>query len=371
MPGMSDDLDELFKNAVEIVVQYDRVNASILQRRLSIGYARSARIIDQLETAGVVGPMDGSKPREVLIRSAEELFGKEGSLSQSKQENVFEVPANYKVPTDVTLSRAEKSLWGKQLSEVVGAGDFKNVETQYPILLGFDENSEINVSSLPEVNNLVVVGNPVSKKENWIDTVLVTLLLKHSPKDLRFVLIDEGHYLDFYNGIPHLFDPVITDFEKSRSAYRWALHEMNRRMTIFNQSGVRSIDTYKQLSDHEPMSRILIVAYLRYSDLETTFSLARLAAGGARAGIHLCIITNRMNDQNLSPDIKANIPSRAVFTVTTAQESKFAGVKGADNLSEGEMLYKQGNAEPKKLTTIYTPEVNVKEVVEAVKNATK
>ena len=74
IPGLDGDLDELFNNAVEVVVQYDRVSASLLQRRLDVGYARAARLIDQLEVAGVIGPAEGSKPREVFIHSSEELL---------------------------------------------------------------------------------------------------------------------------------------------------------------------------------------------------------------------------------------------------------------------------------------------------------
>jgi S-DNA-T family DNA segregation ATPase FtsK/SpoIIIE len=84
--GVDEDLDELFKNAVEVVVQYDRASASLLQRRLSVGYARAARIIDQLESAGVVGPPDGSKPRDVLIQSAQEFFASTESQQVAPQE---------------------------------------------------------------------------------------------------------------------------------------------------------------------------------------------------------------------------------------------------------------------------------------------
>jgi S-DNA-T family DNA segregation ATPase FtsK/SpoIIIE len=84
--GVDEDVDELFKNAVEVVVQYDRASASLLQRRLSVGYARAARIIDQLESAGVVGPPDGSKPRDVLIQSTQEFFASTESQQVVPQE---------------------------------------------------------------------------------------------------------------------------------------------------------------------------------------------------------------------------------------------------------------------------------------------
>jgi DNA segregation ATPase FtsK/SpoIIIE-like protein len=92
-----------------------------------------------------------------------------------------------------------------------------------------------------------------------------------------------------------------------------------------------------------------------------------IISSGLKAGIHLFIVANRMSDKNLSPNIKANIPNRAVFTLTSAQDSRLSGVNGAETLKEGEMLYEKGNVDPKKLTTIFTPEANVKEVVEVLK----
>jgi len=82
VPGMTEEVDNLFREAVEVVCQYDRASASLLQRRLSVGYARAARILDQLQAAGVVGPPEGSKPREVLVRNPEEVFGSTPSETQ-------------------------------------------------------------------------------------------------------------------------------------------------------------------------------------------------------------------------------------------------------------------------------------------------
>jgi S-DNA-T family DNA segregation ATPase FtsK/SpoIIIE len=138
-------------------------------------------------------------------------------------------------------------------------------------------------------------------------------------------------------------------------------------MKMFIHAGARDIDTYNQLTGVDLLPRILIVALNLDPDIETIYSLTRLTSDGFKTGIHLFLFANRLNDGTVSPYIKANVPARAVFNVTSAQESKYGGVKGAENLGVGEMLFKQGNAEPEKLTTIFTPEVNIKEVVEAVK----
>ena len=92
MPGLDGELDELFTNAVEVVVNYDRASASLLQRRLDIGYARAARLIDQLAIAGVIGPAEGSKPREVLINSSEELLEEKGQQSSQNRKTFLQSP---------------------------------------------------------------------------------------------------------------------------------------------------------------------------------------------------------------------------------------------------------------------------------------
>src|SRR5687768_1628938 len=107
------DLDEIFQQAVEVVVQYERASASLLQRRLGIGYARAARVMDQLEAAGVVAPHEGSKPTEVLVRSYDDFIARGGKLPKSEEEEVFAVPENYKVPTGLKLSGVENTPWGK------------------------------------------------------------------------------------------------------------------------------------------------------------------------------------------------------------------------------------------------------------------
>lgn len=119
------------------------------------------------------------------------------------------------------------------------------------------------------------------------------------------------------------------------------------------------------------LPRILILNYCDWADVETTDSMTWITSIGLKAGVHLFIVSNRMSDKNISPDIKANISNRAVFTITLAQDSRLTGVKGAENLKVGEMFYKPGNSDPKKLTTIFTSESNVKEVVEAAKASNK
>ena len=164
VPGLDGDLDDNFKEAVEVIVQYDRASPALLQRRLAIGYARAARLMDQLETAGAVGPRDGAKPREVLIRSYNEIMGKGAGETKGNTDDPFEVPSNYKVPKGLSLSKGDKIFQGEYLSDVVNSRLLKETKVGFPIPLGFDEKGKLYIESLLNVKNLIITGNTLSQK---------------------------------------------------------------------------------------------------------------------------------------------------------------------------------------------------------------
>jgi DNA segregation ATPase FtsK/SpoIIIE-like protein len=369
--GLDGDTDELFKKAVEEVVQYDRASASLLQRRMSIGYARAARLIDQLQTAGVLGPAEGSQPRAVLIKSAEELFGDNWEKLQTKEveESVLWTPEaanNYIVPSKVKLSDVNGVPWGTQFSDAYKRTDFKDSEVEFPLHLGFDEEGNLKTVSLIDASNLIIAGNPLSQKENIVDTFLITLLLRYHPSELKLILIDPSHYLDFYNGIPHLLSPVIHDFDKAVSAYRWLHAEMNRRQKQFSEAGVRDITHFNEMSGFMALPRVLTITFIDFLSVETEDALVRLTAQGPRTGIHNILIADHTNGSALPGVIKNNIPARVVFRMSSAGESKAIEVSGAEKLQPGEIIYKPNYGNVKKLNAIFTPEVHVKEVIKAV-----
>jgi DNA segregation ATPase FtsK/SpoIIIE, S-DNA-T family len=368
IPGLSDEMDDNFKQAVEVVVQYDRASASLLQRRLSIGYARAARIIDQLETAGVVGPAEGSEPREVLIKSPAEIL--KGNWEKKQEEEwTPEPPKNYKVPSGLKLSKADETRWGIQFNDAFKRPDLKDSKMEFPIPFGFDDKGKLKTESLPDVTNLIIAGNTLSQKENFVDTILLNYLLRYDPSELKIILIDPTHYLDLYDGIVHLLSPVIHEYDKTVSALKWAQAEMDRRLKLFSEAGVRDIKAFNKKSRLVALPHILIVAFCELFGIETEDSFIRLTAQGTRTGIHSIIVVDRTTGQSLPSMIKSNIPARAVFRLTSAGESKAIGVQAAENLGLGQLLYKPNFGNEVKLTAIFTPETNVKEVVEAVKKS--
>jgi DNA segregation ATPase FtsK/SpoIIIE-like protein len=361
-----EDTDDNFKEAVEVIVQYDRASPSLLQRRLAIGYARAARLMDQLEAAGVIGPMDGSKPREVLIHSAEEILGENGGKARKKEEWTPEPPKNYKVPSGVKLSKAPEIPWGTQFGDAIN--HFKDSEIEFPLPLGSDDKGNLRTESLLDVNNLIIAGNTLSQKEIFVDTILLTYLLRYNPSELKIILIDPTHYLDLYNGIPHLLSPVINEHSKAISAFKWSLAEMDRRLKQFAEAGVRDISTYNEMAGALRLPHILLITFFNFFDVETEDALTMLTGQGVRAGIHNIIIVERTNGKSLSANIKSNIPARVVFRLSSAGESKAIDVLGAEKLQPGEIIYKPNYGTQVNLKAIFTPEANVKEVVEAVKN---
>ena len=263
--------------------------------------------------------------------------------------------------------KVENPPWGKQLRDVTNSNDSKDSKTEFPILLGFDDESKLHIESLLDVSNLIIAGNPLSQKENLVDTILLTYLLRYTPNELRFVLNDQTHYLDLYNGIPHLLSPVINEYDKVISAFRWSLAEMERRMKLFTKAGVRDITSYNKLSGMEAFPHILVVTFLISPDIEITDSLTALTGQGVRTGIHKIIVVDRTDGKSLPSSIKSNIPAWVVFRLSSAGESKAIDVIGAEKLEPGEIIYKPNYGGTVNLKAIFTPEVNVKEVVEAVK----
>jgi DNA segregation ATPase FtsK/SpoIIIE-like protein len=364
----SEDIDDNFKQAVEVVVHYDRASASLLQRRLSIGYARAARLlIDQLESAGVIAPAEGSAPREVLIKSADEILGENWVKPEKKDEWTPEPPKNYKVPSGVKLSRPDAIPWGTQFADAFD--DLKDSKIEFPIPLGFSDEGKLKLESLLDVNNLIIAGNTLSQKENFVDTILLTHLLHYNPSQLKIILIDPTHYLDFYDGVPHLLAPVINSYDKTISALKWAQAEMDRRLKQFSEAGVRDLRTYNEKSGFEGIPHVLIVSFFDYFDVEREASIIRLTAQGARTGIHNIIVVDRTSGASLPSMIKSNIPARAVFRLTSAAESKAIDVSGGEKLEPGELIYKPNYGNTVKLKAVFTSEVNVKEVVKAVKKS--
>lgn len=192
---------------------------------------------------------------------------------------------------------------------------------------------------------------------------------EYTPSQLKLILNDSTNYLDLYDGIPHLLSPVINEQTKEISAFKWTLSEVERRQKQFAEKGVRDIRAFNEKAGFEAISHILIITFSDAYPIETEDALIRLTAQGASTGIHNIIVTDHTSGVFLPVMINSNIPARAVFRLTSAGESRAIDVSGAEKLEPGEIIYQPNFGESIKLKAIFTPEINVKEVIEAVKEA--
>ena len=232
--------------------------------------------------------------------------------------------------------------------------------------------------------HLLIAGTTGSGKSVCMNSIIVSLLYRDSPEQCRLIMIDPKVVeLSIYNGVPHLLIPVVTDPKKAAGALQWAVTEMDRRYKRFEDARVRDLAGFnkKAASDPElePMPRIVIIIdeladLMMVAAKEVETSIARLAAKARAAGMHLVIATQRPSADVITGVIKANIPSRIAFAVSSAMESNIImGTRGAEKLlGKGDMFYApQGSDKPKRVQGCFISDEEVEKVAEFVKNASE
>ncbi len=259
-----------------------------------------------------------------------------------------------------------------RLREVVDSEEFETSRGRLKLPLGKDISGNPVVADMTRMPHLLVAGATGSGKSVAINAFLCGLLLKHTPDELKLILVDPKMVeLTVYNHIPHLLAPVVTELERVVPTLKWATREMERRYKIFARHGVRNLEGFKQLarkrSDLEPMPYILIVIdeladlmMLAPDEVETY--ICRLAQMARATGIHLIIATQRPSVDVITGLIKANFPSRIAFAVTSQVDSRvILDGPGADMLlGRGDMLYMA--ADSAKLVRIQGTYVSDREV---------
>lgn len=354
-----EDKDQLFEDAARLVIESNNASASFLQRKLSIGYARAARLLDELQKAGIVGSADGAKPRDVFFKHYEEYQKNQSGQLKPSEDAVIE-KMDYKVP-DFRLSTPDKVPWGEPLTSVK--------PTPLTIPFGFDDQNQLITLPVNQLDHLLVVGNPQSKKMEFLDTLILSQLLSTTPQQLKLILADESNYLNLYKELPHLLSPVINGAEKTISALRWTQSEIVRRQKLFSEVGVRNYESYNHLSGSDALPRILLIVRLFSHDLELDYAYTQITSYGHLTGVHLVMVVDQASGTFISSQVKANIPNRLVFRTTSSSDSSAAGVKGADKLYEGQAILKVANKECVQLTSVYTSDENVSEVISAIQKA--
>ena len=237
------------------------------------------------------------------------------------------------------------------IKELLGSNNFKNAAHKIPVCIGKDISGNIEVIDLSKSPHLLVAGTTGSGKSVFINTLLASILYKFSPEDLRLILIDPKMLeLSVYNDIAHLLTPVVTEPKKAIIALKWVCKEMERRYSMMNEEGTRSLEGYNEKSQEK--LPYIVVFIDEMADLmmtagkEVEHYVQRLAQMARACGIHLVMATQRPSVDIITGSIKANFPSRISFQVASKYDSRTVlGEIGAEQLlGNGDMLMsKNGN----------------------------
>ncbi len=252
------------------------------------------------------------------------------------------------------------------LSEILANADFKKKDIKLPIALGKNISGKPVVGDLAFMPHLLIAGTTGSGKSVCINTIILSLLYRHTPDKCKFILIDPKMLeLSTYEGIPHLLCPVITEAKKAASVLGWVVKEMESRYRLMTKEGVRNIDGYN--AKHKLPMPYIVVVVDEMSDLmlvagkEIENYIQKLSQMARAAGIHIIMATQRPSVDVITGTIKANFPTRISFQVTSKIDSRtILGEQGAEQLlGKGDMLYMSS---ANRIVRIHAPFVSDNEI---------
>ena len=269
------------------------------------------------------------------------------------------------------------------LREVIESEEFENATSKVSFALGKSIDGVPYVADISKMPHMLISGSTGSGKSVCINSIIMSILYKATPNEVKLILIDPKVVeLGVYNGIPHLLIPVVTDPKKAAGALNWAVQEMVNRYNLFASKGVRDIKGYNELLRNEGEEGVLpqiVIIVDELADLmmvasnEVEDAICRLAQMARAAGMFLIIATQRPSVDVITGIIKANIPSRIAFTVSSQVDSRtILDMAGAEKLlGRGDMLFLPiGEAKPIRLQGAFVSDGEIESVVDAIKEST-
>ncbi len=262
--------------------------------------------------------------------------------TSSESARIATIPGSNTIGIELPNSSRENVF----LSEIINDAKFKKKDIKLPIALGKNISGIPLVGDLASMPHLLIAGTTGSGKSVCINTIILSLLYRHTPEKCKFILIDPKMLeLSTYEGIPHLICPVITEAKKAASVLGWVVKEMESRYRLMTKEGVRNIDGYN--SKHKLPMPYIVVVVDEMSDLmlvagkEIENYIQKLSQMARAAGIHIIMATQRPSVDVITGTIKANFPTRISFQVTSKIDSRtILGEQGAEQLlGKGDMLY--------------------------------
>jgi S-DNA-T family DNA segregation ATPase FtsK/SpoIIIE len=267
------------------------------------------------------------------------------------------------------------------LKDVIQSKEFKNFPSNLAFALGKDITGQNTVADIGKMPHLLIAGATGSGKSVCINSLIISLLYKSSPNEVKLLMVDPKVVeLGIYNGIPHLLIPVVTEPKKAAGALNWAVQEMEERYKLFAQKGVRDIKGYNAVVNtnegEETLPQIVIIIdeladLMMVAPKDVEDAICRLAQMARAAGMHLVIATQRPSVNVITGVIKANIPSRIAFAVSSQVDSRtIIDMAGAEKLlGKGDMLfYPVGSPKPVRVKGAFVSDKEVERVVEYIKS---
>lgn len=260
---------------------------------------------------------------------------------------------------------------------IITADVMKSSKSKLSIGIGKDVAGRTYVYDISKMPHILIAGSTNSGKSIFIHNILFSILFRASPQEVKFVLVDpKRNELIHYQDIPHLITPVVVDMEKAPSVFKWAVQEMERRLKLFEQARVRNIDSYNENSGFQALPYIVIIvdefAEVMLQDTnEVEKAVVRLAQMARSTGIHLVLAVQRPSTNIITGIIKANIPTRVAFSVSSQVDSRvIIDHPGAEKLlTKGDMLFVPPDAQkPIRLQGAYIDAKEIERLVNYLKN---
>lgn len=349
-------------------------NASLLEKTLS-DFGVEAKVnqvtVGPTITRYELQPSPGVKVSKI-VNLTDDI-----ALSLAAKSIRIEAPIPGKSAIGIEVPNEEAQM--VTLREVIESDEFNKFESPLAMGLGKDIAGKPIIADIGKMPHLLIAGSTGSGKSVCVNTLINSILYKSNPDEVKFLLIDPKVVeLANYNGIPHLLIPVVTDPKKAANALNWAVTEMNRRYKLFAESSVKDITSYNEKSE-EKLPKIVIIIdeladLMMVSANDVEDYICRLAQMARAAGMHLIVATQRPSVDVITGVIKANIPSRIAFAVSSQTDSRtILDMGGAEKLlGKGDMLfYPLGAAKPVRLQGAFISESESERVIDYVKSQVK
>ena len=319
------------------------------------------------------------KPAEGVRVSKIAKLSDDIALNLAAESIRIEAPIPGKQAVGIEIPNKEKEM--VHLRDIIESNEFEDSQSKLSFALGKDVGGENVVTDIAKMPHVLIAGSTGAGKSVCINTLITSIIYKAKPSEVKLVMVDPKVVeLSVYNGIPHLLIPVVTDPRKAAGALAWAVQEMVNRYSLFAEKGVRDIKGYNDALENEDLEgklpQIVIIIdeladLMMVSAKEVEDAICRLAQMARAAGMHLVIATQRPSVDVITGIIKANIPSRIAFAVSSQIDSRtILDSAGAEKLlGKGDMLfYPIGSSKPTRVQGAFVSDKEVEKIVDFLKS---